>query len=92
MRAFRWIMGRLCLALAAPAIAIGLAAAISTAAGCAVREGAVRPCLVFGVDLGPALQQTDLAIWAQLFTLPALLIVAALWLVVELTARRRRAS
>ncbi len=75
-----------------PVISILVASAISALAGCNVNEGIITPCVIGGTDYGETLAYLFTFGWMIFFTLPLVIIGAALLLirlVQSLLARRR---
>ena len=74
-------------------LSLALAIGVASPFGCALDEGSVHPCVVFGLDLGALLYVMAVAGWMTLFTAPLAAIALAGWLVVALVMfaiRRRR--
>ncbi len=62
--------------------------------GCDLNEASVHPCLLLGVNIGPLLYGMSLAVWFVSLTvaagLVALLVLAVVWIVRALRARRAK--
>ena len=72
-----------------PVLSILLVSAVAKATGCSVDESQVHPCLVAGLDLGPALYTLGVLGWCTLLTVPLGLSVAITTVVRFLRVRRR---
>ena len=72
----------LIVAVAAAPFVVALGAGLLAAAlGCRLDEGSVHPCVVFGVDLGPALYATALIGLLMLIGVPVAGVAFLIWLV-----------
>lgn len=78
----------------APMVSVMLAASIADLNGCALHEGYVQPCIVFGTDIGGVLYTMGVMGWLMLISLFFLaagllgLALEALLLIVRRTMRR----
>ena len=71
----RWRYGILCgliLIAGLPLLYILLGSAITTLTGCNVAPSGEMPCLVLGLDLGPALRFGLVVGWLAIYTVPVL--------------------
>jgi hypothetical protein len=75
-----------------PLLGILLTALVAGVAGCEVNEGGPTPCVVFGSDIGEILSSLLTVGWFGLLTIPFLMILVAIWSLVEayVWGRRRR--
>lgn len=66
----------------------GLAASIyvSSTLHCAVDEASVHPCIVSGIDIGPALNYGFTGGWLMLTTAPAMLATSVVWITLACVA------
>ena len=62
---------------------------VAQAHGCTVNYGDPTPCLVDGIDKAPELQTMANSFWYALYTWPAGILAACLWLAVLYWHRRR---
>ena len=79
---------------AAPFIAALAAMILAGALGCPLNAGGAHACLMFGRDIGPALQTVLGGHWFALMTMPGAVMALVVWAVVALILlllhRRRR--
>ena len=79
-----------------PILCILFVSGIANACGCRVDEGAVHPCVVVGIDIGPALYTLGVMGWLIFFTFPlgclAILAYTIFAIVEWFLARRRKAE
>jgi hypothetical protein len=77
-----------------PILSMLIAVVIAGASGCALDEGSVHPCLVFGIDLGTLLYTLAVFGWFVMFPFSlagiALLILIVAWIIVTLSNRPKR--
>lgn len=75
-----------------PLLGILLTALVAGIAGCEVNEGGPTPCVVFGSDIGDMLSGMLTLGWFGLLTIPFLMVLVAVWSLVEayVWGRRRR--
>ena len=90
MRSFRVVMAVLLAVCILPFVSLLLAFAVADLGHCQLDEGSVHPCLIAGIDVGPALLVMSMAGWLGIATLPLLLATLVLWVVVELIQWLRR--
>lgn len=74
----------------APLISLGIAMAAANAGGCALDEGSVHPCILFGHDFGETLYTMAMMAWFEFFVLPVLAAALLGWLVFFAVAIYRR--
>ena len=71
MRRFAYLVSGLVLFLALLPVGITLGAGfLAGSLGCALDEGSVHPCLLFGTDIGGALYTAGMMFWLGFLTLP----------------------
>ena len=77
-----------------PLVGILLTALVAGVAGCEVSEAGPTPCVVFGSDIGEILSGTLTMGWMSLLTSPFLMVLVAVWALVEayVWGRQRRKS
>jgi hypothetical protein len=90
MRLIRFVLVVLLVVAIIPVASPLLAEWLAKANGCRLDERAASACVVAGIDLGPALYSASVLGWLMLVTLPAALVIAAMWLIVEVLGYRRR--
>jgi len=74
-----------------PVLGVLVSSLVASALHCALDEGSVHPCLVGGVDIGPALTFGFVAGWGVLATAPLILGSFVAWLVILVRALLHRA-
>lgn len=95
MRTIRRTMLILAVIALLPLLAVLLTATVAGIAGCEVNEGGVTPCIVFGTDIGGLLSSLMITGWFSLLTIPALMMLAGAWALLEAytwNRRRRKAK
>lgn len=65
-----------------PLIPVFVAAGIASACGCALDEGSVHPCIVFGKDLGHLLFGMSMMGWFAMATFPTGILALILFSVI----------
>ncbi|MBB3609747.1 hypothetical protein [Rhizobium sp. BK602] len=75
-----------------PVLSVLLAGITAQVSGCQVDEGSVHPCMIAGFDAGELLYSLTVLGWLMLATIPAGLIMLAIWMIAFLVYlwRRRR--
>ena len=73
----------------APIAVTVYAANVAQGHGCTVTDGVLDPCIVDGVDKAAELQGMANTFWYALFTWPAGIVAATIWLLVLLWHRGR---
>lgn len=95
MRTIRRTMVILAVIALLPLLAVLLTATVAGLAGCEVNEGGATPCIVFGTDIGGMLSGLLVTGWFSLMTIPALMVLAGVWAMLEAytwNRRRRKAK
>ena len=90
MKTFRRIMLVLIGLCVLPLVCTVAAELIAGVAGCEFDLVARQPCLVAGYDIGGALYVLAMQGYALFFTVPALILFAAVWAIAELVRWGRR--
>jgi len=90
MKNFRRVMLILLGLCILPLVCTIAAELIGGAVGCEVDLVARRPCLVAGYDIGGALYVLAMQGYALFFTVPGLILFAAVWAIAELVHWGRR--
>lgn len=65
-----------------PVASVVLAGLIATPAGCELNEAVVHPCIIAGMDFGDLLYAMGVLGWLMIGTIPAGVILFAIWVVV----------
>lgn len=96
-RKLPWIALALILLLWIAPVLVALAAGgVASVLGCELNEGAAHPCMLFGSDIGGTLYTLGVLGWLTIIGIPFLAIALIVWVVVvvilQLIARRRKAS
>lgn len=95
MRTIRRTMWVLAITALLPLLAVLLTATVAGVVGCEVNEGGATPCIVLGTDIGSVLSGLMVTGWFSLLTIPALMILAGAWALLEAytwNRRRRKAK
>ena len=90
MRTFRWLASLAIIVLLSPIWSVFLVSGIAELAGCGPHYGGSSSCVLFGfLDLGPMLSFVTVFPWLGFYTVPAAMVVAIIWIIAEVVARRR---
>lgn len=95
MRTIRRTMAILAVIALMPLLAVLLTATVAGIVGCEVNEGGTTPCIVMGTDIGGILAGLMVTGWFSLMTIPALMMLAGVWALLEAytwNRRRRKAK
>lgn len=90
MKVLRWIFGVVIVITLAPLIFMLVSGLVGALAGCQVDEGTARACHVFGADVGELLYAGTTSAWYAMVTAPIGVLVAAVWIVIEIVLAIRR--
>ena len=62
-----------------PALAVAIAYATATAAGCRLDEGSAHPCIIAGIDVGGLLYTMQVLGWLFIATIPVAVLSVLFW-------------